>query len=304
VLYAFDGTWNRDHPGTERDSNVRLFVDACQLPHHYERGVGTRFGRLGRIVGGITGLGARSRVGRALAKLDQRLAHGDTNIDVIGFSRGAALALHFANQVWFRAQQRKRHLPIRFLGLWDTVPSFGVPGNGLNIGWDLDVPDSVERCAHALALDERRKTFPPWRPLLRVHDVADPPRLTEVWFRGVHSDVGGGNRNPGLSSIALDWMYAQAEAAGLPFTPHLTASNRTRMDPTTRISTAWYDLILDPPRPVLATDRVHHTVRYRPRDGRRRHHNNPPVGLARVDNHGRTVGTFTWPASATAAATP
>ena len=298
MLYAFDGTWNRDHPGTERDSNVRLFADACQVPHHYARGVGTRFGRLGAVVGGITGLGARGRVARALATFERRLEQGDTNIDVIGFSRGAALALHFANQVWFLAQQRKLHLPIRFLGLWDTVPSFGIPGNDLNLGWDLDVPDSVQRCAHAMALDERRKTFPLWRPALHLKDVKEKKRLTEVWFRGVHSDVGGGNRKPGLSSITLGWMFAQAEAAGLPFTPRLKTWNRRRMDPSAPISTSWYDLIIDPKRPALPGDRVHHTVRYRPREGRRRDHNNPPEGLLRVDNQGRTVGVFRWPAGA------
>lgn len=126
MLYAFDGMWNRDHPDTERDSNVRLFATAYQAPDYYQKGVGTRFGRLGLNIGGITGAGGHTRVDRVLQRLEQTLDKGDTTIDIIGFSRGAALALHFANQVWFRSRKKQVDLPIRFLGIWDAVPSFGV----------------------------------------------------------------------------------------------------------------------------------------------------------------------------------
>src|SRR5438270_11329190 len=57
ALYAFDGTWNSDKPGTEKDTNVVWFHDAYTGPKHYWSGVGTRLGLAGKLVGGITGAG-------------------------------------------------------------------------------------------------------------------------------------------------------------------------------------------------------------------------------------------------------
>ena len=57
-----------------------------------------------------------------------------------------------------------------------------------------------------MALDEHRPSFLP----TRLNGAC------EVWFRGVHSDVGGGNTNRGLNDIALKWMMSKAKAAGLP----------------------------------------------------------------------------------------
>ena len=57
-----------------------------------------------------------------------------------------------------------------------------------------------------MALDERRPSFLPTRL----------PGAHEVWFRGVHSDVGGGNTNRGLNDIALKWMLSKAKGASLP----------------------------------------------------------------------------------------
>ena len=103
---------------------------------------------------------------------------------------------------------------MRFLGLWDTVASFGLPGNDLNIGWNLTLSDHVQYCYHAMALDERRGNFPLTRIKTRKGGTLGD-RLQEVWFRGVHSDVGGG-KCAGLSNIALCWMLKRAKEAGLP----------------------------------------------------------------------------------------
>jgi uncharacterized protein (DUF2235 family) len=105
------------------------------------------------------GLGGRSRISKALKDLDRNFADGDKTIDIIGFSRGAAMALHFANKI----NDKKDGAAIRFLGLWDVVASFGIPGNPLNISWDLTLPDNVQKCYHAMALDEMRGNFTPTR---------------------------------------------------------------------------------------------------------------------------------------------
>jgi hypothetical protein len=76
ALYAFDGTWNRDKPGSEEDTNVVWFKEAYDGPVSYQKGVGTRAGKLGRVVGGITGAGGRTRVRDALNALRVNLRSG------------------------------------------------------------------------------------------------------------------------------------------------------------------------------------------------------------------------------------
>jgi uncharacterized protein (DUF2235 family) len=282
MLFAFDGTWNSDKAGVDQDTNVCWCARAYTGKSLYLPGVGTRFGALGQVVGGMTGAGGRTRIDEALAALSVNLDTDDDIIDVVGFSRGAALALHFCNEV-----ESRYGLPIRFLGLWDCVPSFGVASIDLNIGWRLDLPDNVQTCYHALALDERRHTFHLHRLNARVDDANQEGRLFELWFRGVHSDIGGGNDNPRLSSIALAWMFKAAERRGLPLDAAVVHDNEQRQAMGRGISDApWYDLIKNPRRVVRWNDRVHASVTFVP------DRNNPPIGVMRVDHDGLEVGPF------------
>src|SRR3954462_12956267 len=93
ALYAFDGTWNSDKPGSQHDTNVLWFKQAYGKECFYREGVGTRFGPFGQVLGGITGAGGHTRIHEGLQQLEQNLAAGDADIDVVGFSRGAALAV-------------------------------------------------------------------------------------------------------------------------------------------------------------------------------------------------------------------
>jgi uncharacterized protein (DUF2235 family) len=216
-LYAFDGTWNADKEHDERDTNVRKFFELSAEPGHrklYTPGVGTRYGLIGSIAGGMFGAGSFSRVKAAYKHLCERHTPGEP-IDVIGFSRGAALALDFVNRVVDSAAQPGAPPPtFRFIGLFDVVGSFGLPFNlgpipthNINLGHKLSLPPAqATQCFHALALDECRQTF----VVTRVAGAH------EVWFRGVHSDIGGGNGNTKLSYIALRWMLRRAIAAGVP----------------------------------------------------------------------------------------
>lgn len=117
------------------------------------------------------------------------------------------------------------HLPdgrprIAFLGVWDTVDAVGLPfraADAINaVIWrfkfkDQRLSDQVLTARHALALDDKRRSFWPvmWEP--------DPPRIKQVWFAGAHSNVGGGYPRQGMSLVALDWMMEEAEQAGLCF---------------------------------------------------------------------------------------
>ena len=278
ALYAFDGTGKSDDELDLTDSNVVCFSDAYIGKKHYEAGVGTRFGHLGKVVGGIAGAGGRSRISEALEVLEENLRNGDRDIDVIGFSRGAALAIHFTNQVC-RMNGSPR---VRFLGLFDTVPSFGVPGNDVNLHWDLDCPDNIDAGFHALALDERRQTF----PLHRLNS----PKVMEVWFRGVHSDVGGGNQNTGLSSIALNWMFQNAIRSGLNLDMEKVRENAGKMKPDCPISIHRIDLIKQPFRSVAPQDLVHSSVTFCADSGGRQHNN--PLNVTVVNDSGHHVRVF------------
>lgn len=108
---------------------------------------------------------------------------------------------------------------IAFVGVWDTVAAYGGPFAEVTRGiddwvWPLSMPDyalspKVLKARHALSLDDERDAF--W-PLLWDETVEPAPapgvpdRLQQVWFAGVHSDVGGGYPDESLSYISLLWM--------------------------------------------------------------------------------------------------
>lgn len=197
--------------------------------------------------------------------MKQQYLQGDRTIDIIGFSRGAALALHFANKVYNEgpiAPGQTGPPSLRFLGLWDVVASFGIPGNPINLGWDLGLPKNVKACVHALALDERRGNFRPTR-VEGAH---------EVWFRGVHSDIGGGNGNTLLSNISLRWMMRRASQVGVPLDLSKLPLDGS-IDVTAAIRPSRLDPIKDPYRSCQQTDRRHYTV------SDRADCNNPPAGI-------------------------
>ena len=116
MLYAFDGTGNRDNVDASQDTNVVKFRDAYDGQNLYYKGIGTRWGVPGAILGGTTGAGGRGRVSEAYEQFKFFVAEGDAVVDIIGFSRGAALALHFANEV----AQHPGSPTVRFLGIWDS----------------------------------------------------------------------------------------------------------------------------------------------------------------------------------------
>ncbi|MHA7968419.1 DUF2235 domain-containing protein [Rhizobium sp. CAU 1783] len=110
--------------------------------------------------------------------------------------------------------------PIHFIGVWDTVGSLGIPDDMafLNLIDDPDghrfhntaLSDIVAHARHAVAIDEQRQNFLP-----TLWDPKPGADLKQLWFPGVHGDVGGGYAQTGLSDGALTWMIEEAQAAGL-----------------------------------------------------------------------------------------
>ncbi len=264
ALYAFDGTWDEakttEDPTYQNTNVVRFFNTYAQnsppKSNFYVAGVGTRFDVIGRVLGGAFGLGELVRIQEAYDHLCRAWIGGDHVIDIVGFSRGAATTLDFSHYLQERGirnpdtgQVIEPDPQIRFLGVWDVVAAFGLANLGnevLNIGHQLSLPaKNIKYCCHAMALDERRLSFLPTRL----------PGACEVWFRGAHSDVGGGNGNRGLNDIALRWMFRKAQSAGLP----ITDADIAVLQPQTTEPKPAQKLPV-PVRVVSSTDRRHYTV--------------------------------------------
>jgi hypothetical protein len=262
-LYAFDGTWNErktDDDLAYRNTNVCRFHAAYQgntgRGEFYVEGVGTRYDLAGKIVGGVFGAGELPRLEQAYDRLCTAWQQNDRFIDIVGFSRGAATTLDFCHLLQERGIRQpgtttvvERDPLIRFLGVWDVVASFGLAnlGIGVNIGHHLSLPRTkLQYCCHALALDERRPPFVATRL----------PGACEVWFRGVHSDIGGGNGNRGLNDVTLKWMMAKAQAAGLP----ITGADIRALQPKPGAKPHLKSALILKVRHISKVDRVHYTV--------------------------------------------
>jgi len=267
ALYAFDGTWNKEYTAEgdlARNTNVKRFFELYEgVRNFHVAGVGTKLGIAGRILGGAFGLSGTAGVREMYGCLRRNYEADDRRIDVVGFSRGAAMALDFVNLIAKEGVVDDRKTPrITFLALFDAVGSFGLNLNAggpakfqdWDVGYAQTLPDNVDLCCHALALDERRQTF-------AVHRVRHP-NAHEVWFAGVHTDVGGGNGNLGLNDISLRWMGMMAARANVPgFVAQRVKAATSRWNSAARVSPPPpYDLVQNKWRRVLPKDRVHFSV--------------------------------------------
>ena len=237
LVFCFDGTGNEPSDAGEfkEDQSVsnvlKLHVltggdfgepsgDARQLNFYYN-GIGTREGRsrvplLGRLyAAGRAGLNlliaptfgdAKRILEEARGDFDAHYRPGDRMV-LFGYSRGAALARKFAATLL----ADRPDCAVAFLGAFDTVAAMdGIHRRGEKISSDVvfengTLDGRIEKAVHLLAIDEDRVTF---TPTLMNKDAADPDRILEVWFPGVHGDVGGGYWVDGLSDCALAFMIA------------------------------------------------------------------------------------------------
>ena len=105
------------------------------------------------------------------------------------------------------------------MGVWDTVDAVGLPVDELSTMIDhifyphrfpdQDLSPSVDRACHALAIDDQRYTFHP--VMWNERGPAESHRITQVWFAGMHSDVGGGYPDNDLAQVSLQWMISQVK---------------------------------------------------------------------------------------------
>lgn len=245
-----DGTWNdREDPSVL--SNVAYLhkmslADDVKQIKYYGKGVGTN-GGYDMKLGGLHGVGLSKNIKKAYAYLVENYEVGD-KVYLFGFSRGAYTARSLAgllnqcgvidkesnassriNKVYKSYRRRdteksaaykklNKKCPIHMIGVWDTVGALGIPvsflkkaGDKVFAFHDTSLNDEVHFACHAVAIDEKRESFEPtlWKVTPENRD-----RIKQVWFPGVHSDVGGGYKDRHYSDIALRWMLEQAKGRG------------------------------------------------------------------------------------------
>ncbi|KNG82213.1 hypothetical protein ANOM_009977 [Aspergillus nomiae NRRL 13137] len=211
---------------------------------YYQKGVGTGLGDKYWVVR-VAGLGLSANVRAAYGFLVDNYNEGD-KIYFFGFSRGAYTARAVAGLVcqWglltrrgmdnfptvykdfyqtkaddYTPEQRRSlgfrdplpRFTVEIIGVWDTV-AFHQTWLGGWVGEQLEfrntmLSENVRYAFHALALDEERTAYQP--TLWNLPKKSEGQELLQVWFSGVHTDVGGGGDDPRLANITLAWMIAQ-----------------------------------------------------------------------------------------------
>ncbi len=120
---------------------------------------------------------------------------------------------------------------VEMVGVWDTVGSMGIPGIFFNVfnakryGFlDTTLHECIKHGYHAICIDEKRAQFEP--TLWTNPDgtlLANNEQIEQVWFPGVHCDVGGSYAASQLSDITLSWMMHKADEHGLKFSDEAKA---------------------------------------------------------------------------------
>ena len=263
-------TAERESSGMPRPSNVvelaRALLPTNRLGEpqivFYDPGVGTG-NFVDKWTGGALGAGLDDNVKDAYRFLVHNYAPGD-DIYFFGFSRGAYTVRSAAGLIRkcgiLRRSQgdlldnafkiyrkldpgpdtteaqdfRRGHsidpVPIKCIGVWDTVGALGIPTNlplrflsrGRHQFHDVRLSSKVAYAFQALAIDERRKVFEP--TIWEQSETAAGQVFEQAWFPGGHCDVGGGHKDDRLARGALRWMIDRAETAGLDFDPAYVAN--------------------------------------------------------------------------------
>jgi len=124
-------------------------------------------------------------------------------------------------EILSRVREAGRNPSIYFMGVWDTVGALGVPTPLLGeisrkwwVGFFDVSADNIDYAYHAIAIDERRG---PFKPSIWSNAWPGCRELKQVWFPGVHANVGGGYADSGLSDVAFGWMARMARERGLAF---------------------------------------------------------------------------------------
>lgn len=258
IVCCFDGTWNDDTTEAALTNVVRLRrairpVDDKGVRQlvRYIVGIGTGYEGRAAFLIGASGIEVGDRIKAGYRFLVDHYDDGD-EIYLFGFSRGAFEARSLAgfitriglaircstfelDDAWAayrnpssregqalfnKVRQLTRHpIPIKCIGVWDTVGNIGNPFSSRGIVGryvsfhDTRLAPTVKVGLHALSIDEVRGPFrPTFWTVPRGGTLPAGQTVEQVWFAGCHADVGGGYAETGLSDISLVWMAERVAA--------------------------------------------------------------------------------------------
>jgi uncharacterized protein (DUF2235 family) len=254
IVVFSDGTGQKG--GTGNNTNVyktfNLILDRSpEQTSFYDKGLGTGFRK---FTGSVFGRGFGENVRQCYQFIFENYQHDD-DIFLFGFSRGAATVrsltgfIHLfgilpksrgglVDEAWkiykisdqtkrqeaakkFHSANHTMWATVKFLGVWDTVASLGVPDTRFDkvLNWiaphgfhNFKLSNSVINACHALSIDDERQNF---SPIYIDPESNRESELKQVWFMGMHTDVGGGYAEKELSDIVLEWMIGYAVKHGL-----------------------------------------------------------------------------------------
>lgn len=277
IVLCTDGTWDKK---TNQTNVYRIFkaVDtSADQVAFYDDGVGATGLPLDMLLGGAFGTGLFDKIKQGYTQISHVYEAGD-EIFLFGFSRGAYTARSIAGMIAacglptknfddglvetaFQAYRNKDQraallaelnktyamdgAKIAMVGVWDTVGALGIPAifggvSSILYGFlDTSLNPRVLNAYHAVAIDERRNEFP---PTLWTSPPAPGQKVEQVWFCGVHSDVGGGeppDETPetALSDITLAWIMDKASALGLKIDRDVQTQYALPLDPKYALDT-------------------------------------------------------------------
>ena len=252
IIFCADGTWDKPQCDTNVYKLFKAIPIASDQVAFYDDGVGSDGNPIDKLLGGAFGDGLFQKIKDGYTKIAHVYEQGD-EIFIFGFSRGAFTARSLAGMIAicglptaafdnnltdsaFQAYRNRDkdqqtallatlngkyamfNAPIKMVGVWDTVGSLGIPAligdvDPLIYGFlDTSLHPNVLNAYQALAIDERRREFP---PTLWTSTPAAGQVVEQIWFCGVHCDVGGGYPETGLSETTFSWMLGKVKNLGL-----------------------------------------------------------------------------------------
>jgi hypothetical protein len=188
----------------------------------YYSGVGTYGGKIQQLFNAgfaPSNLDVDRILRNAARDLRSIYENGD-QIFLFGFSRGAAIARKFASKLDEALRDQmpsadSAQPPIRFMGVFDTVASIGMPNLEDNekpksdvVFEDHTISPFVREALHMVSIAENRTAL---LPTLMNRE----PRITEIWYSGAHADIGDGFWYDALSDITLFAMIRKLTGLGI-----------------------------------------------------------------------------------------
>jgi len=255
IAFCADGTWDNSGKNTNVYRLYNAIATTANQARFYDDGVGVDGNPIEKLTGAAFGDGLFQKIKDGYTRIAQVYEQAD-NIFLFGFSRGAYTARSLAGmiaicglptqnpddqmvetafQAYRDKDQRAALLAelnakyamfdarLTMVGVWDTVGALGIPAIFGGVGplfefLDTTLHPDVRNAYQSLAIDERRAQF---MPTLWTGAPVEGQQVEQVWFTGVHSDVGGSYADDAngtcLADVTLGWIMSKAAALGLAF---------------------------------------------------------------------------------------